>query len=83
MLNLNNTLVNHDQNICSPNLFYADKPNDIEKLNALIQEKPFIKSIDEIDGQLLELLKLRSPSIKYTKAELDNAVLEYWMDTNS
>lgn len=77
MLNLNNTLVNHDQNICSPNLFYADKPNDIEKLNALIQEKPFIKSIDEIDGQLLELLKLRSPSIKYTKAELDNAVLEY------
>lgn len=60
--------------ICKPTLYLANNPVDIEELQQLFEDQPHISLVDEIDGQLQELLKLRHPKKKFTATELDKEI---------
>ncbi len=74
MPSLETNLTHHDNLICKPVLFDLSNPSDHDELNKLLTAKPYIRIIDEIQGQLLELLKLRSPKIKFTEESLNQEV---------
>lgn len=80
MPSLETNLTHHDNLICKPVLFDLSNPSDHDELNKLLTAKPYIRIIDEIQGQLLELLKLRSPKIKFTEESLNQEVTNYLSD---
>lgn len=80
MPHLETNVTNDDQLVCKPILFNLSKPADADELTELLKAKPYIRIIDEIEGQLLELLKLRSPKVKFTEASLHQEVVNYLSD---
>ncbi|MFT5513388.1 MAG: hypothetical protein ACI8SE_001795 [Bacteroidia bacterium] len=72
-----------DTLICEPILFDLAVDSDEFKIEQLLKDKPYIKIVDEIESQLLELLKLRSPSRKFTDAELLEEVNTFLKDTTA
>lgn len=68
--NLNKT----NSNIYRPLFFDLKKNNDEAKLQDLRNKSAYIEIIDEIDSQLIELIKLRHPKQKLTEKELTEKI---------
>lgn len=66
-----NELVNM---IFEPVFFRLNQPIDKEKLQELLDKKPTVCLLDEIQSQLQELVKLRHPAMKFTQVELEEEV---------
>jgi len=64
-------------------LFYRlTSADDKREFNHLIEHTPTLKVFNEIESQLKELIKLRSPKIKFKKDELEKAVKYHLGNTN-
>ena len=63
-----------DSLVCEPVFFDLATPADQNKLSELLEADPSIKIVDEITGQLEELIKLKHPKRKFTADELQQEI---------
>ncbi len=67
--------------IYQPSFFSLKLIKDEKKLNKLLNSKPNLEILDEIDGQIEELIKLRNPQKKLTTKELKDKIKIYLNNT--
>jgi hypothetical protein len=66
---------------CTPIFYRIDKEEEEKAIHNLIKANPSIEIIDEINGQLKELIQLRSPNKIFTNQELEKKVQKHIKDT--
>jgi nitroreductase len=64
-----------------PEFFRMGKPADRTRLETLFKDNPHLDVLDELQGQLQELLKSRTPKITYTRDELSELAKAYTGET--
>ncbi len=72
---------NSSKEICAPLLFDLKKNDQKKELITLLNSNPSIEVLDEIQGQLTELIKLRNPSKKLDEKELALQIKNHLGDT--
>jgi len=72
-----------DRDSYRPVFFRLAQPDDRARLEDLLKREPRVVVHDDLHSQLTELVRSLNPSIKYTKAELDEAAVAHLKGTPS
>lgn len=78
-LSTDNQTIN--KNVHYPIFYDLNQKNDENELHKLLTSLPNLIILDEIDGQIEELIKLRNPKTKLTPKELKDKVKTYLNNT--
>lgn len=69
--------------ICKPIIYRLKKPEDQERFEKLIRNTPGLRVLDEIQGQIEELIKARNPKIDFPKATLAEKAYQHLHKKNA
>lgn len=62
-----------------PLIFFPSNPTDWEEIQEL-RSSNFVQTIDEIDSQVIDLIKSDNPEYQFSKAELNLRLIEFFKD---
>lgn len=69
--------VEDKNDVFKPSLFRLNIQSDKENLEALLAKNPSIQLFDKIESQLLELIKIKNPSVSFSGDELQKAIVSH------
>ncbi|MBL4594298.1 MAG: hypothetical protein JKX68_10855, partial [Flavobacteriales bacterium] len=68
--------------LCQPIIFNLQVASSKNELSLLLESNPTIQILDEIQGQLEELIKLKNPKKKFTSEELNQNISSHLNNTS-